>query len=269
MPRLVLVGHAARGDDLVALDAAGGELLLVAASAVDLLLARDEGLGADGCPADTAAETLLVPLPGLVLHLLVAGPEDLGAAVAAGGELAVVAGAAVDLLHLAAELLVHQGDRALAAEEALLMPVLVFVRQILGIDADKRAAVVAGVGEDALVALGAVRVVVLQHVPLARERLVALPAAEVLAVPLLRHGLRVLAAEAVPLGARVAGLHHGGGGLLLLSGPVGTGGLGGGGDDSFHLLGAFLNGRHVEIFETLLLIGKKISYHKFRRKKLT
>jgi len=75
------------------------------------------------------------------------------------------------------------------------VPVLVFVRQVLGIDADKRAAVVAGVGEHALVALGAVRVVVLQHIALAGERLVALPAAKVLAVPLLRHGLGVLAAE--------------------------------------------------------------------------
>jgi len=110
VPGLVLVGHAARRNDLVALDAAGGELLLVAASAVDFLLSRDEGLGANGCLADAALETLLVPLSRLVLHLFVTCPEDLGAAITAGGKLGVVAGAAVDLLHLAAELLVHRRD---------------------------------------------------------------------------------------------------------------------------------------------------------------
>jgi len=56
-------------DDLVTLDEAGGDFL-VAAGAVDLLLVRDEGLGADQRLADTAGETLLVPLPRLVLHLL-------------------------------------------------------------------------------------------------------------------------------------------------------------------------------------------------------
>lgn len=53
-----------------ALDAARRELLLVAAGAVDLLLARDERLGADGRLADAAREALLVPLARLVLHLL-------------------------------------------------------------------------------------------------------------------------------------------------------------------------------------------------------
>jgi len=199
VPRLVLVGHASAGDDLIAFDAAGGELLLVAAGAVDLLLPRDEGLGADGRLAYHAAEALLVPLPPLVLHLLVAGAEDLAAAVAARRELRVVAAAAVDAVLLRAELLVHQRHLAFVAEEALLMPVLILVRQVLGVNADDGVAVVAGVGEDALVALGAVGVVVLEHIALAREALVALPAAEVLAVPLLRHRLRVLPADAPPL----------------------------------------------------------------------
>jgi len=75
------------------------------------------------------------------------------------------------------------------------VPVLIFVRQVLRVDANELAAVIAGVGEDALVALGAVGVFVLQHIALASEALVALPAAEVLAVPLLRHRTSVLAAE--------------------------------------------------------------------------
>lgn len=94
VPRLVLVRHAAASDDLqrirlltpsfyferisnhwkreylVALDTPRGKLILVASSAVDLLLARDEALRSDRILADHAAETLLVPLSGLVLHLL-------------------------------------------------------------------------------------------------------------------------------------------------------------------------------------------------------
>lgn len=58
--------------------------------------------------------------------------EDLSAAIAARSELRVVAVAAVNLVELGAELLVYQRDAALGAQEARLMPVLVFVRQILG-----------------------------------------------------------------------------------------------------------------------------------------
>ena len=54
-----------------AFDASGGELLLVAARAVDLLLPGDETFGADGRLAHHATEAPLVPLPALVLHLLV------------------------------------------------------------------------------------------------------------------------------------------------------------------------------------------------------
>ena len=59
------------------------------------------------------------------------GAEDLAAAVAAGGELGVVAGAAVDVLRLRAELLVHQRHAALVAQETRLVPVLVLVAQVL------------------------------------------------------------------------------------------------------------------------------------------
>lgn len=70
VPWLVLVGHAAAGDDLGALDAAGCVLFLVAARAIDVVLARNKGLGADGRLADAAAEALFVPLSRFVLHLL-------------------------------------------------------------------------------------------------------------------------------------------------------------------------------------------------------
>lgn len=108
VPRFVLVSYATGRDDLVALDAAGSKLLLVASGAVYLLLSRDERLGANGCLADDATEAFFMPLPRLVLHLLVTSPEDLGATIAAGCELSIVARAAVDLLHLATKLLVNK-----------------------------------------------------------------------------------------------------------------------------------------------------------------
>lgn len=57
---------------LVALDTAGSELLLIAGGTIDLLLPRDEALGAYGSFADTATEALFMPLTCLVLHLLCA-----------------------------------------------------------------------------------------------------------------------------------------------------------------------------------------------------
>lgn len=65
----------------------------------------------------------------------------------------------------------------------------------LGIDADGLVALLATVGEDALVALDAVGVFIPQHVPVAGQRLVTLPTAEVTGVPVLVHRLRVLPAE--------------------------------------------------------------------------
>ena len=64
------------------------------------MLLRDEALCADGVLAGAADEALLVPLPGLVLHLLHPGLEDVPAAVTAGGELSIVARPAVNTISL-------------------------------------------------------------------------------------------------------------------------------------------------------------------------
>lgn len=195
VPWVVLVGHTPGGDDLATLDASRGKLLLVAGGAVDLLVPGDEALGADGSLAHATAEALLVPLTGLVLHLLVACPEDLPTSVAARSELGIIARPTEDLVHLGAKLFVYEGHLTLVAQEAFFVPMFVLVRQVLGVYADHSRAVLAGVGEDGLVALDAVGMVVLEDVALASQRLVTLPAAEVTRVPILRHGLGVLPAE--------------------------------------------------------------------------
>lgn len=75
------------------------------------------------------------------------------------------------------------------------MPVAILVRQILRINADDTVAVVAAVGKHGLVALDAIRMLIAQHVALARQRLIALPAAKMTQVPILGHGFRVFSTE--------------------------------------------------------------------------
>lgn len=65
----------------------------------------------------------------------------------------------------------------------------------LGVDPDDLAALLAVVRKHILVALDAVGMVVTQHIPLSGQAVVALPAAEVVVVPVLVHGFRVFAAE--------------------------------------------------------------------------
>jgi len=65
----------------------------------------------------------------------------------------------------------------------------------LGVDADDFVALLAAIGENALVALDAVRVLVPENVALSCQGFVALPATEVAAVPVLVHRLCVFATE--------------------------------------------------------------------------
>lgn len=68
-------------------------------------------------------------------------------------------------------------------------------RTNLGVDPDDLAALLAVVRKHILVALDAVGMVVTQHIPLSGQAVVALPATEVVVVPVLVHGFRVFAAE--------------------------------------------------------------------------
>jgi len=65
----------------------------------------------------------------------------------------------------------------------------------LGVDADDFVALLAAIGENALVALDAIRMLVPENVALSCQGFVALPATEVAAVPVLVHRLCVFATE--------------------------------------------------------------------------
>jgi len=176
VPGVVAVGHASLGDHLTALDALGSKLLLIALGAVDVVLLGDEALGSDGVLAGAAHETLLVPLTSLVLHLLHTCFEDIPTSITPGSKLGIIAWATVDPVSLASKLLVNQTGPALVAEEAGLVPVLLFIGEVLGVDANDFAALITVVGEDILIALDAVGVVVSEHVPVSCKTVVTVVA---------------------------------------------------------------------------------------------
>lgn len=186
-----LVGDATLVNHSVALSTTLGELLLVAGHADELVVTWDEPLVSDWLPAGEADEALLVPLLAAELVLLHARLEHVAAAIAAGGEVVVVAVGAVELLILGGERLVHQGLLAVHALEAFLVPVLVLVGQILGVSSDGGLALLTRVGEQALVTLDAEGMLVSQDVAVSCQGQVAVPAAKVAAMPVLVHGFRV------------------------------------------------------------------------------
>ena len=142
-----------------------GNLNLIALGTVDVVLLGDEGLGADRVLAGAADEALLVPLPGLVLHLLHARLEHVATSITSGRELSIVARSAVDAVSLGAELFVYEAAATLVTEETGLVPVLFLVRKILRVNPDDLAALITGVGEHVLVTFDAVRMVISQDIP--------------------------------------------------------------------------------------------------------
>jgi len=130
MPGIVAVCDTSLSDHLAALDALGRKLLFITLGTVDVVLLRDEALGADGILAGAADEALLVPLTSLVLHLLHTSLEDVSTSVTASGKLGVIAGTAVNSVCLGTKLLVHKTGSTLVAKEAGFMPVLLLVRKV-------------------------------------------------------------------------------------------------------------------------------------------
>merc|ERR1719193_910988 len=176
VPGVAPVSHSSLGDYLAAFNALGGELVFVAFSAVDVVLLRNERLRADWIFACTAHKAFLVPLSRLVLHLLHTGSKYISTSITSSSKLGVITGTTVDPVRLASKLLVHQACPALVAQEAGLMPVLLLVGQVLRVDANDLATLIAIVGEHAFIALNTVGMVLSQHVPVAGKAIVAVVA---------------------------------------------------------------------------------------------
>jgi len=174
VPRIISVGHTTLGNHLAALDALGRKFFFITFCTINVVLLWDETLGSNGVLAGAADEALLVPLPGLVLHLLHARLKHVAAAVAPGRELGVVTGAAVNTISLGTKLFIHQAGSTFVTKETSFMPMFLLVRQVLGVNADDLATFVAVVGEHVLVALDAVRMIVPQDIPVASKAVVAM-----------------------------------------------------------------------------------------------
>lgn len=176
VPGVVAVGDTSLRDDLAALDALGGKFLLVTFSTVDIVLLGDEGFCADRVFASAADKTLLVPLAGLVFHFLHTCFEDIPAAITPRGKLGIVARTAVDSVSFGSKLLVHQAGPAFVAEEASLVPVLLLVGQILGINANNFSTFIAVICKHIFIAFDAVWVVISQDIPVTSKTVVAMVA---------------------------------------------------------------------------------------------
>lgn len=131
VPGVITVGHPTLGDNLTTLDALGGKLLLIALGTVNIMFLWYKALCAYWVLAGTAHETLLVPLPCLVLHLLHTSLEYVTTAITSGGKLCVIARSTVNPVRLTPELFVHETCPAFVTQETSLMPVLLLVRQVL------------------------------------------------------------------------------------------------------------------------------------------
>jgi len=127
VPGVIAVGNTSLGDHLAALYALSGKFFFIALGTVDVMLLRNEAFSPNGILAGAADKALLVPLPRLVLHLLHSCFEYVTTAIASGGKLSIIAGAAINSVSFASKLLVDKAGPALVAEKARLMPVLLLV----------------------------------------------------------------------------------------------------------------------------------------------
>jgi len=168
VPRVITIGNSTLSDHLVALDAFSCKLILIALSAVDVMFLRDERLRANRIVAGATNKAFLMPLSGLVLHFLHACPENVSTSIAPGGKLSIVAGPTINSVRLGSELLVDKRRSAFGTYEAGLMPMFLFVRQVLRINPNDLATLVAVIGEHIFVAFDTVGVVVTENVSVTR-----------------------------------------------------------------------------------------------------
>jgi len=119
----------------------------------------------------------------------------LSAFIASRGKSLIVAFAAVQRVVLRTERLIDERQLADMTEEALLVPVLFLVGKILGVGADLCLALLAGVGKQKLVAGYTVGLFILEDIPTAGKRFIAVMTAEMISMKVLIHCSSILAVE--------------------------------------------------------------------------
>ena len=157
--------------------------------------------------ADFTVEAGVVPLVVLVFNLLGAGQEGVAAALTPGGLVLLQAGGAEEAPGGGSERLVEESQGALGAVETGLVPVEIFVVHVPGLQTYQFAAALALAGEVVLVAGDAGGPEVGEDVLLSGQLGVAVPAGEVVVVPVPAHGPGVAAGENQLVAGPAPGLH--------------------------------------------------------------
>lgn len=137
MPWLILVGHSTCCYGLLTSAALVGKLLLKAGHAEVAGVFWDEGLGSYWLLAAVAQEAGLMPAVPLVFHFAGAWHDGLLAGGALGGVVIGVTLGAQQQIILGCEGFLHQRAAALGALETLLVPVTVFVGEVLTVTANR------------------------------------------------------------------------------------------------------------------------------------
>jgi len=176
VPGIISVGHTTLCNNLSTLDTLGGKLVLITLCTVDVVLLGDEWLGSNGLLACTAHKTLLMPLSCLILHLLHSCSEDISTTITSGGKLGIIAGATVDSVSLASKLFVYQAASAFVAQETRLMPMLLFVRQILWVDANDFSTLIAIISKYIFITLDTVGMILSQYISVSSKTVVTMVA---------------------------------------------------------------------------------------------
>ena len=145
--------------------------------------------------ADFTVEAGVVPLVVLVFNLLGAGQEGVAAALTPGGLVLLQAGRAEEAPGGGSERLVEESQGALGAVETGLVPVEIFVVHVPGLQAYQFPAGLTLTSEVVLVAGDAGGPQVCEDVLLAGQLGVAVPAGEVVVVPVPAHGPGVATRE--------------------------------------------------------------------------
>ena len=169
--------------------------MLIAWHTINFAILGYEAFGADCRVTRKTEKTILVKLLTLVLHLFHAWLEYLRAFVTARRKRLIVTFATVQRVVLGTEWLVDERQLAHMTKKALFMPMLVLVREVLGVGADFFLALFTIVSKKLLVTFNAMRMFVFEYVTRARQRCVTVPTAKVVCVKVLIHPFRVFAVE--------------------------------------------------------------------------
>jgi hypothetical protein len=146
--------------DLVAFDTLGGKLVFITLGTINVMFFGDEGFCANWIVTCATNETFFVPLSSLVFHFLHSCSEDISTSIASGGKLSVVTWSTIYSVGFGTKLFVHQRSSAFGTDETSLVPVFFFIRQVLGINSDDFATLIAIIGEYIFVAFDTIRMIV-------------------------------------------------------------------------------------------------------------